>query len=273
MKFDEIGSWSEIKLAIIQEYVAAYTKILSRQKYLKFYYVDGFSGAGVHTTKETKQMVDGSPLLVLSADIAFHKYYFIDLDGDKVNYLLEQCKKFPHRNTEVKQGDCNKVLKSIVPGIDFSNYERVLCLLDPYGLDLDWEIIEMMGKKKIVDLILNFPIMDMNRNAIWRDPKGASMQKKAPMTRFWGDDSWLRAAYEQPSQVNLFGEESLEKQPNEAIVSAFQERLKGTAGFKFVPNPIPMKNSKGATVYYLFFASQNATAGKIAKSIFQKYEG
>lgn len=274
MKFDEIGGWSKIKLDVIQEYIAAYTTILSRQAYFKFYYADAFSGAGAHTTNETKQMAEGSPLRVLSADITFDKYYFIDLDGDKANHLREQCRtKFPDKKVEVTQGDCNEVLKNIVPGMEYSKYERVLCLLDPYGLHLDWEIIEMMGTQKVVDLILNFPIMDMNRNAIWRDPKGASMQQKSPMTRFWGDDSWLRAAYAQPSQSNLFGEGSLEKQPNEAIVGAFQNRLKDTAGFKFVPNPLPMKNGKGATVYYLFFASQNATAEEVAKSIFRKYEG
>ncbi len=34
-----------------------------------------------------------------------------------------------------------------------------------------------------------------------------------------------------------------------------------------------MRNSIGATVYYLFFASQKQTAEKIAKDIFRKYGG
>jgi hypothetical protein len=32
-----------------------------------------------------------------------------------------------------------------------------------------------------------------------------------------------------------------------------------------------MKNSSGATVYYLYFASPNATGKKIVEHIFQKY--
>ena len=43
------------------------------------------------------------------------------------------------------------------------------------------------------------------------------------------------------------------------------------AGFKYVPDPVPMRNTKGAVIYYLFFASQNATGNKIARAVFNKY--
>lgn len=46
-KFDEVGHWSEIKLKIVRDYAAAYSKILT-SKNLHHAYVDGFSGAGVH---------------------------------------------------------------------------------------------------------------------------------------------------------------------------------------------------------------------------------
>ena len=57
----------------------------------------------------------------------------------------------------------------------------------------------------------------------------------------------------------------------EAIVEAFKKRLKDVAGFKHVPSPMPMRNSKGAVVYYLFFASQKDVANNIVKDIFKKY--
>jgi three-Cys-motif partner protein len=58
---------------------------------------------------------------------------------------------------------------------------------------------------------------------------------------------------------------------NREIVDAFRERLRDVAGFKHVPPPIPMRNSKGADVYYLFFASHNETGAKIARHIFRTY--
>jgi hypothetical protein len=42
-------------------------------------------------------------------------------------------------------------------------------------------------------------------------------------------------------------------------------------GFKHVADPLPMRNTKGSIVYYLFFASQNPTGGKIVQDIFKKY--
>ena len=56
-----------------------------------------------------------------------------------------------------------------------------------------------------------------------------------------------------------------------AVVNAFRHRLREVAGFKYVPEPMPMRNSKGAVVYYLFFASPNRTGGKIVTDIFDKY--
>jgi len=63
-----------------------------------------------------------------------------------------------------------------------------------------------------------------------------------------------------------------EKQPNKVVAEAFRQRLKQVAGFERVPTPQPMKNSIGAIVYYLFFASRVDTAEKIVSHIFKKYQ-
>jgi len=47
--------------------------------------------------------------------------------------------------------------------------------------------------------------------------------------------------------------------------------LKKVAGFSFVPEPLPMRNSNNAVVYYLFLASAKPVAEKIIEEIFSKY--
>lgn len=64
-----------------------------------------------------------------------------------------------------------------------------------------------------------------------------------------------------------------EKEGNEVVSEGFRQRLIDVAGFRHVPDPLPMRNSKGATIYYLFLASQNETAKKIINDIFNKYRG
>ena len=38
-----------------------------------------------------------------------------------------------------------------------------------------------------------------------------------------------------------------------------------------MPQPIPMRNEKGAVIYYLYFASPDKTGAKIVSEIFDKY--
>ncbi len=119
-------------------------------------------------------------------------------------------------------------------------------------------------------MFLNFPVMDMNRNAIWREPGKARPGGVERMTRYWGDESWKQAAYGEGRQGGLFGPEIV-KLGNDEIVAAFRKRLKDVAGFSFVPEPLPMRNSANAVVYYLFFASRKPVAEKIITSILEKY--
>jgi hypothetical protein len=62
-----------------------------------------------------------------------------------------------------------------------------------------------------------------------------------------------------------------EKTGNEDVAEAYRQRLRNVAGFKYVPRPLPMRNSGGAIIYYLFFASPNATGARILEDIFERY--
>ena len=203
----------------------------------------------------------------------FKEYHFIDLDKGSIDALRMQVEQrtdgpYDRESVHFYNADCNKVLLTTVfPRIHFEDYARGLCLLDPYGLDLSWDVIRTAGEMKSMEIFLNFPIMDMNRNVLWRDPQRVDMKQSERLSRFWGDASWRDAAYSRDQ--NLFGFE--EKTTNDAVVQAFRNRLINVAGFSYVPQPIPMRNTKGATVYYLFFASPKPVAAKIVSNIFDKY--
>jgi len=192
-KFDEIGIWSQLKLEIVAQYGAAYTKAFLRSPRLKKYYIDGFSGAGVHLAKGTTTQIEGSPIRALKISPAFDGFYFIDMDADKTAHLEKLCAG--RTDVHIHPGDANPYLKKLLPTIQYEKYNRALCLLDPYGLQLDWEIIALAGQSKAIDLLLNFPVMDMNRNAIWKNPEKVPQAGVERMNRFWGDESWKQAAY------------------------------------------------------------------------------
>jgi len=69
------------------------------------------------------------------------------------------------------------------------------------GLDLSWEVIYTVGQMKSIDIFLNFPVADMNRNVLWRKPEGVTATQINRMNRFWGDESWRQEAYVPSPQI------------------------------------------------------------------------
>jgi three-Cys-motif partner protein len=263
---DEVGIWTEIKLAILRDYLPAYSTILSKKSVIRqFAYIDGFAGAGTHISKTTGQEIEGSPAIALAQP--FDHYHFVDLDGTRVERLRKLAAGRP--NVTVYTGDCNKILlEKIFPQCRYKDYRRALCLLDPYGLNPNWEVVQTAGRMRSIEIFLNFMIMDANMNVLWTDPDRVPQAQAERMNAFWGDESWRQFAY--TTTQGLFGQIE-EKAPNQAIIVAYQKRLTDVARFRYVPDPIPMRNSKGAVVYYLFFASHNETGAKIAQDVFRKY--
>jgi three-Cys-motif partner protein len=91
------------------------------------------------------------------------------------------------------------------------------------------------------------------------------------MDRFWGDQSWHTSMFRLSEQGNLFGDDELAKNENKVLVNAYCERLRTIAGFGFVADPLPMRNSKNAIVYYLIFAGPNQTGWRIVHDIYRKH--
>jgi three-Cys-motif partner protein len=172
-------------------------------------------------------------------------------------------------NVHVYHDDCNDVLlDKVFPRCRYDDYARGLCLLDPYKLAVDWKVLAAAGGMRSIEIFYNFMIMDANMNMFLRDPDDAKSSEIDRLNAVWGDDSWREAAYRK--QKGLFGAID-EKRTNEAVADAFRKRLKKVAGFEFVPAPVPMRNSTGAVVYYLYFASPNRIGAKIVEDIFRKY--
>lgn len=266
-QFDEVGVWSELKLEIIRNYAQAYSTILNRQTGLRHMYIDGFAGPGVHLTRRTGEWIPGSPLNALSIKPGFKEFHFIDAEADRTSQLLQLAGNRP--DVFAYSGDCNEILpKQVFPRAEYSKFGRALCLLDPYNIDLAWNVVALAGQMQTIEIFLNFMIMDMNMNVLRHDPESVHPSQIERMERFWGDSTWRQIAYTQ--EPTLFGFEEA-KVSNDLIAQAYRERLRSVAGFKHVPDPMPMRTRTGSTIYYLFFASPNPTGNKIVESIFNKY--
>jgi three-Cys-motif partner protein len=264
---DEIGDWSQIKHEILEKYAHAYTTIVTRQPLIKkVLYFDAYAGSGYAVDRASQQQLKGSALRALSVTPPFDELHFVEQDGDKAD-ILESATAQDQRVT-VHRGDGIAITQQLLERAQFSDYRRALCLLDPYDLSVPWPLVKQIGEMRSVEIFYNFMIMDANMNVLWKQLDEVPEERRPRMDLVWGDRSWTDECYE--VELNLFGE-TKKKLPNEEIAEAFRRRLRDVAGFKYVPEPIAMKNSMNATVYYLFFASPNKTGGEIVEQIFRKY--
>jgi three-Cys-motif partner protein len=272
--YDVVDYWSEVKLDIVKEYLTAYSTIMAAQKNppFSYVYIDGFSGPGVCISKATGEYIPGSPLNALNVRPPFHEYYFIDMDGGKAAKLQELCAGMD--KVVVREGNCNEILlEEIFPNIEYERYRRGLCLLDPYKMDVQWRVVEEAGRARSLELFMNFPTMDINRNALRKDPSKIKDSSADRMTAFWGDDSWRGEFYqEKDAPLPIFEVEEEREASNLQVVNAYRGRLKDIAGFKYVSEGMPMRNRRNSVVYYLLFASQKPAANDIVEYIFNKYK-
>ena len=269
----EIGPWGKIKGEIITKYAHAYTTILSNETWCQgLIYVDAFAGSTSNTIRGTGELVPGSAVQALQVVPPFTEYHFIDIDDVKVQGLRRVSEG--RNDVRVHHGDGNAILKNaVLPRLQWNHRRRGLVVLDPYGLQLDWSVVQALGSTRTAEIVLNFPTMDINRNALRKKRDSALDESVGRMTTWWGDGSWRTTSYAPSPQMGLWDEPPVHMKTvnNDAVVEAYCQRLKDVAGFGYVAEPFPMRNSTRATMYYLVFASPNRTGAKIMNEILDRY--
>jgi len=200
------GVWTEKKLIIIEKYLNFYTTALKKQKFTKVY-IDAFAGSGF-IEKKNGEVLIGSALLSLNYE--FDEYYFLDINKDNLFQLEEQAKiLFPNKINKIRfiHGDSNTELKMILKGMN--EYQRGVIFLDPFSMELEWDILNLIQITGILDIWYLFPFSAVNRN-LYKDGK-IPQAIKDKLNIIFGDDEWETALYKKTPQTTLDGDRILEK--------------------------------------------------------------
>lgn len=271
---DAIGRWSEEKLDLLEKYLRAYAVIMNKQKqkWLQgYHYIDAFAGSGQPKARDEERYIEGSPLRALRCVPPFDSYWFIELSPWRVGRLQELCKQFPERRVEIKQGDCNEILrKEIIARFTYASRQRGLVFLDPYGLQVEWATVQALARARVFDVFVNFPLMAVTRSLKRDEPPTGEVLTR--LNKVMGSDSWIREIYHPEPQLRLFGEQLVVRDVMRAewLARVYADQVNNL--FPFVSKPVIMTNSKNAPLYALFLASHNQTGVKITNDIFGRYE-
>ena len=268
------GKWTEEKIEVFIKYLKAYMQILKKYPQWPLLYFDGFAGSGEIQTKEDElDLMEGvaSRVLSLKEPRGFDLFYFVEKSDAKALQL----KRFiDERFADIKEKyvsccDCNEKLFNLSDFLkrkENKNYRGVV-FIDPFGMQVKWESLETL-KGLNIDLWILVPT-GTAVNRMLGKKKVSPDSLFHSLGKFFGlpADQIKNRFYKPNSQLNLFGETELKKidLAVEEAAQLYKERLNTI--FKYVSNPLEMRNSKNAIIFHFFMASNVEVAMKIANDI------
>jgi len=269
------GDWTSQKIEIVTSYTQAYLTVMKNQPFNLIYF-DGFAGSG--DIEQDENLIQGAALRVLAIDDPkpFDLYYFVELVKKYADNLKAQIKlKFPERKFVVRSDDCNVKIKDLATYLrkPEQNMTKVLAFIDPKGMQVKWESLEILRGLGI-DMWILVPL-GMGVTRLLKKDGNISDAWVSKLQVFLGmQESEIRNYFYADELTNLFGEAVAGQRLDNAIVRAaklYKERLNTI--FKFVSQPFVMRNSKNSPMYHFYLATNNTTALKIANSVIKpKYQ-
>ena len=269
----EFGSVStDLKLEVMEEYLSRFTTVL-RPNFKNLWYVDAYAGTGRRTVRLLAKEADlleeaaeeelvhrrGSAQIAIDNDPPFNRLVFID---QKRKHYLALCElrdryQTPNLQIDVLRQDANDAIRQLIAGRSFAG-TRVVMFLDPYGLSVSWETLQLIAKTEAIDVWYFVSLEGLFRQAA-RDPSKITPKKRAAVTRMLGTPEWERAWYNERRQVHdLFGavDEEAERIADVDAIEAYVKRRLELL-FPKVLQPLRLKNKGGVNAASLFFAISN----------------
>ena len=284
------NNWTVEKLDAFKKYVEAYLTIMEvhKKKYnWKTLYFDGFAGSGdrsrsnnnIEDTKKSRlinfgieeaetEIYEGAAERVLSLTKKFDYYYFIDLHEVSLKKLQGKLAPFNvDYRLQFRLGDANNYLKELAKALKKDKKLKALVLLDPFGMQINWESIELL-KDTASDIWILIPSGVIINRLL--DRKG-DLKNIKKLCSFFGmtEEDIRKEFYTENVSATLFGEiAKIEKKqaPVRKIADLYIKRMNSI--WRHVTHePLIMKNTKNVAIFHFVLASNNSAGLKIAKDI------
>lgn len=272
------GRWTAEKLSVLKEYLQQYVLAL-KNKSFRLHYVDAFAGSGSYSQKggdATKRK--GSASIAMGVP-GFHHLHFIEKGSRRCQQLRKMVAGHDGAEIFVLEGDANRHLRELCRRTDWKSSRAVL-FLDPYGMQVDWETLEVVARTGAIDIWYLFPLSGVTRQLTLRE-SNMDADKKRSLDRVLGTAQWREAFYNTDPAPDLFGGTEVNRHADsDAIVKWVTQRLGGI--FPLVVGPeILRRGGKGRAdggppLFALYFLASSrsdaakSVAGRIARGVLTK---
>lgn len=281
------GNWTEQKLEALKQYLTAYRLIFTQNekaRYFKTIYIDAFAGTGERKTEissdkgslfEPEELPEldaykkGSARIALELSSPFDQYIFVDKKKEHAAQLESTIKSdYPQlvSRCKVMQGDATKFLADICSNQDWKK-SRAVVFLDPYGMNIEWDLLKQIADTRSIDLWLLFPL-GMGANRLLKRDTTPPQSFSEKLTRMFGTTEWQTSFYKPSAQADLFSEDvALIKDASFDQIGKFLiERLKSVFS-GVAPTTKALFNSRNNPMYLLCFAAGNPIGAPTAVKI------
>ena len=289
----EVGPWVQEKLGCLEKYLDAYTKILRKQSFNGYFYIDAFAGPGslkvrMKRTGDSVQQsllevseygssdagrteyIQGSPRVALGIKHPFTDYVFLEIDDKRVQRLEDLRKEFEGKDTRIhiRKQNCNVYLRSLLERNRGQWHRwRGVVFLDPFGMHVPWSTVSELGRTGAIEVFINFPVGMAIQRLLKRSGEFSS-RERAKLDDYFGTDEWFNLLYQ--SDSGLFGETVTTKVDNagDRLVRWYRGRLRNAFGH--VTTAREVRSTSGRPLYYLIFAGPNKTGAVIAQNVLKQ---
>lgn len=244
------GIWAKEKLYYLERYLDIFSVGMHKKWPGKLYYIDLFAGPGRCLIRETREEIDGSPLIALKFNFA--KYFFVETDTECHKALSKRVEiRAPEKDVVLIPGDCNKTIDAIKPAPDSLG----LAFIDPTGISpIAFETIRKLTANRKIDLIINFP----EGMGIRLNLHQYTQNETSALNRFMGSSRW-QERYKQ--SLTFFDQVCKE------IAAEYLDNLR-SLGYLTIDNDwIPVRTNQNMLLYYLMFASKHPKGNEFWRKI------
>jgi three-Cys-motif partner protein len=247
------GIWAKEKLYYLEHYLDIFSVGMSKKWPGKLYYVDLFAGSGRNYIRETREEIDGSPLIALKFN--FSKYFFFEADPTAYNALVKRVQaRAPGKLKSVFTipGDCNLQIDQVRPPAPPS---LGLAFVDPTGISqVAFDTIRRLTARRKIDLIINFP----EGMGIRMNFHQYSHRESNALDTFMGSDKWRERFHETLTSFD---------QACREIANEYLDNLRSLEYQVVDGNQIPVITHQNRLLYYLLFASKSPRGNEFWREI------
>jgi three-Cys-motif partner protein len=260
------GWWTEQKLDILADYLAAFTRASAKAGMTV--YLDLFAGRPDNISRDRyEREILGSARRALDTRPPLSVLRFFELDGTAGRLDAALKARYPARAGDfcVVPGDCNITIAAALAGLARFNWAPTFAFLDQQSTEVQWSTITHLARHKRAG---------MPKTELWLLcasgllPRGLKLRSEAidtavagKMTRMFGTDIWLEALHAAREGL-LTGAEFRSE-----LTNLMRWRLERDLGYKTTLD-FHVTNTSGSGIFDMIFATDHWAGEKIMTDLY-----